>query len=72
MLVKIRRVKHIGLPTHDTVNLRGQENFRLDIYTPYYVSTYQNCIWLDFREEITEENKIIEEISVASLNYTMK
>lgn len=71
MIVTVKRVKFIGVPIDDNINLRGLDRFRFDIYTPHYISTYTDCIWLDFKEEIEGDNKIIETITLASLNYKM-
>lgn len=71
MYVTIRRERNLSAPRWDGINLRGLDNFRLDIYTPFHVSVFANCQWTAFLEEIGTDNKIHETITVASLHYTM-
>ena len=71
MYFTIRRERCLSGPLSDGVNLRALDNFRVDIQTPFHLSTYAGCQWTAFCEELGPDNKIYETMTAASLQYNM-
>ncbi len=71
MYITLRRQIFLNDQKRDGLNLRSLTDFSLSVYWPGVVSTFSNCQWLGFKETIVNDNIVIEEMRVASINYRM-
>lgn len=71
MKVTLRREKLLGDSRSDGLNLRTLSKFSLVITYPGVTSSYSNCEWINFSETISEDGTVTEEMTVASLSYTI-
>ena len=67
--IVFRRAICFGDTISDGVILKALKSFKLEVYVPQKITTYNNCLCTGYREIIGEGNKIIEEITATASSY---
>ena len=67
---KIKRQKILGDSRNDGINLRSLSKFTLAISYPGLNASFDDCEWIEFKETISEDGIIIEDITAISTKYS--